>query len=96
MVIDIEAPYPDHIIVMQYEYELYDVKGTRRQKGVVEATDTHTSAAWATLATAKDRPETGWMISVRRIGNDATRARRYVVDRTSGNLQLDKVEHATK
>lgn len=83
-----------HVIVMEYEFELLDAKG-RIQHGVVEADATHTSAAWASLVKSIRRPETGWLIRVRRIGNQAVRTRCFLVRRAKdGALSLTRVTNA--
>lgn len=83
-----------HVVVMEYEFELLDAKG-RIQHGVVDAGSTHTSAAWASLVKSIKRPETGWLVRVRRIGNTAVRTRVFVVKRDKmQNLSLTRVDNA--
>lgn len=81
-----------HVVVMEYEFELLDAKG-RIQHGVVDAGSTHTSAAWASLVKSIKRPETGWLIRVRRIGNQTVRTRVFLVRRDkTQRLSLTRVE----
>lgn len=81
-----------HVVVMEYEFEFIDAKG-RIQHGVVEAGTTHTSAAWAALVKAIRRPETGWLVRVRRIGNQPVRTRVFLVGRNAEKkLVLTRVE----
>lgn len=81
-----------HIVVMEYEFELMDAKG-RIQHGVVDAGATHTSAAWAALVKAIQRPQTGWLVRVRRIGNKTVRTRVFLVRRDKAQkLSLSRVD----
>ena len=81
-----------HVVVMEYEFEILDHKG-RIQHGAVDAGATHTSAAWASLVKATRRPETGWLIRVRRIGNATVRTRCFLVKRIDNyKVTLTRVE----
>jgi hypothetical protein len=81
-----------HVVVMEYEFELMDKSG-RIQHGTVQAGETHTSAAWAAIAKAVKRPETGWLVRVRRIGNQSFRTRVFRIVRTGPyQTQLYRVE----
>jgi hypothetical protein len=80
-----------HVVVMEYEFELLDKSG-RIQHGAVDAGATHTSAAWAALVKSIKRPETGWLVRVRRIGNQAVRTRCFLVRRIDGKLTLTRIE----
>lgn len=81
-----------HVIVMEYEFELINTKNERVQHGAVDAGATHTSAAWAALAKAVQRPEQNWIVRVRRIGNQVVRRRNYVVERNNGKLSLVRID----
>lgn len=69
-----------------YEFRLMTPKGVIAQKGVVRTPNAR-DAAWAALAKALKRPETGWVVVTRNISLNRN-AMTFDIARVDGRLAL--------